>query len=61
MKVRMRKRIVAALGLLAFLAMLCCVGGTEMGWMPLGKGIALAASWELVGAAALYKAGVVRI
>lgn len=61
MSIRVRKRIVTALGFLACLAMLFFVGGTEMGWMPFGKGIVLAAFCEAIGAALLYKAGVVRI
>lgn len=61
MKTRTKKRICIALGFVALLAMLCFVGGTEMGWMPMGKGMALAVSCELLGAALLYKAGVVRI
>ena len=61
MKIRTKKRICATLGFLAFLAMLGFVGGTEMGWMPLGKGIALAAACELVGAAAWWKGGVIRV
>lgn len=61
MKTHTKKRICIALGFVALLAMLCFVGGTEMGWMPFGKGIALAAFCELTGAALLYKSGVVRI
>ncbi len=61
MSIRVKKRICAALGFLACLAMLFFVGGAEMGWMPFGKGIALAAFCEATGAALLYKAGVVRI
>ena len=61
MKVRTKKRICVAVGLLAFLLMLFFVGGTEMGWMPFGKGIALAAFCEVTGAALLWKGGVIRV
>lgn len=61
MKTRTKKRICIAVAFVALLAMLCFVGGTEMGWMPFGKGIALAAFCELTGAALLYKAGVIRV
>ena len=59
MKIRTKKRIAAALGAVALLAVIFVVGGTERGWLP------LTALWwafllELVGAALLWKAGVVR-
>jgi hypothetical protein len=49
------------LGALALLAMILLVGGTEMGWMPFGKGVALAAFCEAAGAALLWKGGVIRV
>lgn len=60
MKIRTKKRIAAAVGAVAFLAMLGIVGGTERGWLP------MTAMWwafllELVGVALLWKAGVVRV
>lgn len=61
MKTKSKRRILAALGALAFMAMLGAVGGMDLGIMPVGKGAALAASCEALGAALWYKAGVVRI
>jgi hypothetical protein len=60
MKVRTKKRLCVAVGLLAFLTMLGVVGGMEWGSITLGRGIALAAACELVGAALLWKGGVLR-
>lgn len=59
MKIRTKKRIAAAVGAVAMLAVLGIVGGTERGWLP------MTALWwafllELVGAAALWKGGVLR-
>lgn len=60
MKIRTKKRIAAALGALAMLAVIFVVGGTERGWLP------MTAMWwafllELVGAALLWKGGVIRV
>lgn len=55
-----KRRICRTMGFLALLAMILFVGGTEMGWIPFGKGMALAATSELVGAALLWKGGVIR-
>lgn len=60
MKIRMKKRIAAVVGAVAFLAMLGIVGGTERGWMP------LSAMWWcipclLVWAGGLWKAGWIRV
>ena len=61
MTIRTKRRICTALGLLAFLAMLGAVGSMDLGIMPIGKGAALAASCEALGAALWYKAGVIRL
>lgn len=60
MTVKTKIRICRTAGGLAMLAMLLFVGGAEMGWMAWGKGIALAAVCELLGAALLWKGGVIR-
>jgi len=61
MKVRTKKRIVTAIGLLAALLMLGIVGGMTLGDMPVGKGTVLAILCEAVSAVMLYKAGWVRL
>lgn len=60
MTVKLKIRICRVLGALALLAVIFVVGGTERGWLP------MSAMWwafllELVGAALLWKAGVVRV
>lgn len=60
MKIRTKKRIAAALGFLALLLALGFVGGMERELIAVGKGAALALSCEIVGAAALWKGGVIR-
>ena len=60
MKVRTKKRLCVAVGLLAFLAMLGVVGGMEWGNIPFWRGAALSALCELTGIAMLYKGGVFR-
>lgn len=60
MKIKTKIRVCRILGALALLAMILLVGGTEMGWMPFGNGTALAAACEVVGAALLWKGGVIR-
>lgn len=61
MKIRTKKRIAAAVGLLALLLALGFVGGMERELIAVGKGAALALSCELVGVAALWKGGVIRV
>ena len=61
MKIRMKKRIAAAVGFLALLLALGFVGGMERELISVGKGAALALSCELVGAALLWKGGVIRV
>ena len=60
MKIRMKKRIAAAVGFLVLLLALGFVGGMERELIAVGKGAALALGCELVGAAALWKGGVLR-
>ncbi|MBR3554728.1 MAG: hypothetical protein IKN89_02335 [Oscillospiraceae bacterium] len=60
MNIRTKRTICRVLGAAAMLAMILLVGGTEMGWMPFGKGMALAAACEIGGAALLWKGGVIR-
>ncbi len=60
MKTRTKRRIVETFGWLCALAVIFVVGGTERGWLP------LTAMWwafllELVGAALLWKGGVIRV
>ena len=60
MTVKLKIRICRALGAVAFLAVLGIVGGTERGWLT------MTAMWwafllELVGAALLWKGGVIRV
>ena len=60
MKIRMKKRIATAVGLLAFLAMLGVVGGMEVGTIPFWRGAALSALCELTAVCAWWKGGVFR-
>ena len=60
MKMHTKKTVTAAAGWLAFLAVLGIVGGMEWGDIPTLRGGALAAACELIGAAAWWKAGVIR-
>lgn len=55
-----KRRICVTVGLLAALLALGIVGGMEWGDIPIGRGAALAASCELVWAAAWWKAGWIR-
>ena len=57
---RTKKRVCAAAGWLAFLAMLGTVGGMELGTVAVGAGAAMAAALAAVWAALLYKAGWIR-
>lgn len=61
MKTRTKRYLCEAAGWMALLGMLIIIGGMERGWMPIGRGAALAILSELIGAALLYKAGVIRI
>ena len=61
MTIRTKRTICRVLGAAAMLVMILLVGGTEMGWMPFGKGAALAAASEIAGAALLWKGGVIRV
>lgn len=58
---RTKRTICRAVGFLLFVLMLGIVRGMDMGIMPVGKGAALALSCEIVGAAALWKGGVIRV
>lgn len=60
MRVRTKKNICVAVGLLAFLAMLGVVGGMEWGDIPFWRGAALSALCELTAVCAWYKGGVFR-
>lgn len=60
MTVKTKRTICRIMGLTLLLAMLGIVRGMDMGIMPLGKGAALALGCEIVGAAALWKGGVIR-
>ena len=60
MSFKTKRRISETIGWLCLFGMLVVVGGTERGWLP------MTAMWwafglMAVGAAALYKAGVVRL
>lgn len=60
MTVRTKKRICAWVGLLCLAAVIFLVGGAERGWAPMST-LWWAAACEAVGAAAWWKAGVIRI
>lgn len=60
MKVRTKKRLCVAVGLLAFLMTLGIVGGMDAGTIPFWRGAALAFACELTAVCAWYKGGVVR-
>ena len=61
MKVKTKRTICRTMGFLALLLALGFVGGMERELIAVGKGAALALSCELVGAAALWKGGVIRV
>lgn len=61
MKIKTKRRICIVVGAIALLLMLLFFGGTEMGWMPLGRGAALAVLCEAVCAGAWWKAGWIRL
>lgn len=60
MKIKTKIRICRTVGALALLAMILLVGGTERGWLPLTV-LWWAFLLELVGAALLWKGGVIRV
>ena len=60
MTIRTKRMIAETLGWLCWLLMIGVVGGTELGFLPM-TATWWAAGLLAVGAAALYKAGVVRI
>ena len=57
---RTKRCISALVGTLAFLAVLCIVGTMEAGKCQVIPAALLAAFCELLGAAALWKAGLIR-
>lgn len=61
MTIRTKRTVCRVLGCLGLLLALGFVGGIERGFIAMGRGIALAASCELVGAALLWKGGVIRV
>lgn len=60
MTIKTKRTLCRVIGFMAFLMMFGIVKGMDMGIMPVGKGAALALSCEIVGAAALWKGGVLR-
>ena len=60
MRIKTKKRICITVGLLALLLALGIVGGMEWGDIPIGRGAALALFCEALGAALLWKGGVIR-
>lgn len=61
MKVKAKRTICRILGLTLLLLTLGIVGGMEWGDIPLRTGAILAALSEAVGAALLWKGGVIRV
>ena len=61
MKVKTKRAICRILGLTLFLLTLGIVGGMEWGDIPVRTGAILAALCELIGAAAWWKGGVLRV
>ena len=61
MNAKAKRTICRVLGAVAFLAVLGIVGGMDLGIMPIGKGASLAFACEIVGAAAWWKGGVLRV
>lgn len=61
MSIQTKRTICRVLGAVAMLAVLGIIGGMDLGIMPIGKGAALAAASEIVGAALLWKGGVIQI
>lgn len=61
MKVKEKRTICRILGLTLFLLTLGIVGGMEWGDIPVRTGAALAVLSEAVGAALLWKGGVIKV
>lgn len=61
MTIKTKRTACRILGAVAFLAMLGIVRGMDLGLMPVLRGGILAAACELVGAAAWWKGGVLRV
>lgn len=61
MNAKAKRTICRILGAVAFLAVLGIVGGMDLGIMPVLRGGILAAACELIGAAAWWKGGVIRL
>ena len=61
MKIRTKKRICAAAGMVCFLLMLGVIGGMDAGSIRFGAGAAWAFGLEAAGIAALWKAGVLKL
>lgn len=60
MTIQTKKAICVVLGFMCWLVMLFVVGGTERGFLPL-TAMWWAAGLLVVGAAALWKGGVIRV
>lgn len=60
MTIRTKRTICRVLGCLGLLLALGFVGDCERGFITLGKGAALAFTCELLGAALLWKGGVLK-
>ena len=60
MKIKTKRTLCRVIGFMAFLMMFGIVKGMDIGIMPIGRGAALALTSELVGAALLWKGGVIR-
>lgn len=59
--IKTKRTICRAVGFLALLLALGFVGGMERELIAVGKGAALALGCEIVGTAALWKGGVIRV
>lgn len=60
MKTKSKRRILAAVAWLAFLALMCVVDGMERFVIPVGRGTLLMFGLTAVWAAGLWKAGWIR-
>lgn len=61
MKIRTKRTVCRVLGFLALLLALGFVGGMERELISVSNGAALALGCEIMGAAALWKGGVIRV
>ena len=61
MTIRTKRTICRTVGFLLFVLMLGIVRGMDMGIMPVGRGAVLAFACEIVGAALLWKGGVIHV